>query len=54
MCIGKRFAELEMKLLAMELLRKYRVEWVGEDDMGSVHKIVNAPSKELLFRFVPL
>ncbi|CAG0904012.1 unnamed protein product, partial [Cyprideis torosa] len=52
MCIGRRFAEMEMWILLSKLLRKYRVEWhYGE--LGMVSRMVNLPDKPLPFRLIP-
>ena len=50
-CIGKRFAEIELQLLFMEILRNFRVEWAGNQKMKVKTALVNMPSGPLTFRF---
>ena len=53
MCIGKRFAELELQMVLCKVLQKYRVEWAGDDEpIKAKWALVNRPHKELKFRFV--
>jgi len=55
MCLGKRFAELELQLLFCELLRHYKIEWVGDPKgIGAKIRLNNIPNKELKFKFTPL
>jgi len=55
MCIGKRFAELKLQLLCYELLRRFKIEWAGDQQsMGTKIRITNVPSMELKFKFIPL
>ncbi len=53
---GKRFAELELQLLFVELLRNFRVEWGGRSDevVNTTMKLMNTPDRELKFKFTPL
>ena len=54
-CIGRRLAELESHVLAARLLQEFRVEWAEEGEvapMGTAWRMVNAPDKKLVFRFV--
>lgn len=53
MCIGRRFAELELETLMMRILRNFRVEW-HHSDMKYLGRILNTPSGEIKFRFVDL
>nr|APH81397.1 cytochrome P450 CYP3020A1 [Tigriopus kingsejongensis] len=52
MCIGKRFAEYEVQVMLMKLIRKYRVEWHHEPLGMKIHTL-SFPSKPLRFRFFP-
>lgn len=53
MCLGRRMAELEVWILLVKLLSKYRIEYHYED-IGFVGKLANAPDKPARFRFVEL
>jgi hypothetical protein len=48
-----RFAELEIEILLVRLLRDYRVEWHHED-MKIQSVIVNIPAGDLKFKFTEL
>ena len=52
MCIGKRFAELEIKMTMLKLLRRFRVEWPSEEKVEPVQKFTNFPDKKLVFKFI--
>ena len=54
-CIGKRFAELEIQIGIVKLLQNFRIEWAA-DYPGIEPRVgtVNAPDKKLQFRFVDL
>jgi len=55
MCIGKRFAELELQLLFCELLRSYKIEWAGDPEgIEPKLKFTYVPNKPLRFKFTPL
>jgi len=54
MCIGKRFAELELQLLMVELLRHFKIEWAGDGTVETKLRLTNVPNKELKFKFTPL
>lgn len=53
MCIGKRFAELEIQLVIHKLMHNFRVEHIGEK-LETKQVLVNAPVKPLQLRFVDL
>ena len=52
MCIGKRFAELEIKMTMVKLLRRFRVEWPSGERVEPIQKLTNFPDKKLVFKFV--
>ena len=52
MCIGKRFAELEIKLTMFKLLRRFRVEWSSEEKLEPIQKLTNSQDKRLVFKFI--
>ena len=55
MCIGKRFAELEILLGVAKLLQNFRIEWAADyDSIEQLVKTVNVPNKNLCFRFVDI
>ena len=58
LCLGKRFAELEMQLAVIRTLRSFRVDWAGpgpdEVKVETKTGLVNAPSITLKFKFTPL
>ena len=51
MCIGKRFAQLELSLLAVKTLQRYRLEYQGaEVDMET--GIVSRPDRDVVLTLV--
>jgi hypothetical protein len=54
MCIGKRFAELEIQLGIVKLLQNFRVEWASKDSISPLSKMINVPDKKLQFKFIDL
>ena len=55
MCIGKRFAELEIQMGIVKLLQNFRVEWAADyNDVEATTNMVNVPNKALKFKFVDL
>ena len=52
MCIGRRFAELEVYILAIKTLQKYRLEYHHES-VGVMTEFVNKPDKTVKLRFIP-
>jgi cytochrome P450 len=55
MCIGKRFAELEILVGIAKLVQNFRIEWAAEyDSIEQLVKTVNVPNKNLSFRFVDI
>jgi len=51
MCIGKRFAELELQMLVIEMLKKFKIEWAGEGELGAKLRLTNIPDREIKFKF---
>ena len=55
MCIGKRFAELEIQIGICKLLQNFRIEWAADyNEIEQRLKTLNVPDKKLKFRFVDL
>lgn len=50
MCIGRRFAELEIEILLMKILRNFSVEW-NQPDLKVRSSTINVPVNKLLFKF---
>lgn len=53
-CPGKRFVELELLVLLVEVVRNFRLEWAAPDDktIEPEFKIFSRVDKELAIRFV--
>ena len=52
MCIGRRFATLEVYLLAIKVLQRYRLEHHHPKTMSVINEFVNKPSEPLKIKFV--
>lgn len=52
MCVRKVFAEFEVKLLIIKLVKRYRIEYDG-DQINMKTKFINYPLKPLKFKFTP-
>lgn len=52
MCIGKRLAEFEVKMLIIKLIKRFRIEYDG-DQINLKTKFINCPMKPLKFKFTP-
>ena len=50
MCIGKRFAELEMQMLLAKIVANYRIEWAGNDNFYHICKVMNNPNQPIRLR----
>lgn len=53
MCIGKRFAELEIEALASHIVRRYRVEWMGPEPEFQVG-LIEMPLDRPLFKLTKI
>ena len=54
MCVGKRFAELEIQVAVSKLLQNFQIEWACDYDMETVTDLVNTPEKPLVFKFTDI
>ncbi|KAG5674776.1 hypothetical protein PVAND_004726 [Polypedilum vanderplanki] len=52
-CPGKRIANMEMEVLLINLLRKFKIEW-HQDDMKVNSVLVNIPYGDIRFKLVEL
>ena len=52
MCVGKRFAELEVYILAIKVLQAYRLEYHHEP-VGIQTDFVNKPDRKIKMKFIP-
>ena len=53
MCVGRRFAELEIEVLVTRLVQNYKIEW-NYDDMKIKSVLVNVPDGDLKFKFTEI
>ena len=53
-CAGKRFVELEIKILVFELLRNFKIEWKSKEKFDAIFESVSKPANPLKFKFVDL
>jgi cytochrome P450 family 12 len=50
MCVGRRFAELEMEVLITKIIQNYKIEW-NYEDLKIKGVLVNVPDGDLKFKF---
>lgn len=50
MCVGRRFAELEIEVLLIRIIQNYKMEW-NHEDMKIRSVLVNVPDGDLKFKF---
>lgn len=53
MCIGRRFAELEMEVLTARLLREFKIEW-NHPDLKFKSITLNLPDGPLKFKLTEI
>jgi cytochrome P450 len=53
MCIGRRFAELEIEVLVSRIVLDYKIEW-NHEDMKIKSVLVNIPDGDLKFKFTEI
>jgi len=51
MCIGRRFAELEMQIMAIETLRRFKVEDASDKPLEMITPFVNRPDGPVNLKF---
>ena len=54
MCIGKRFAELELLIVVHKLMTNFKINWVHPEPMTLSQVLVNVPDQSLDFQFKDL
>ncbi len=54
MCIGKRFAEIEMQILIHKLMRNFEVKWTAKEPMTLSQVLFNNPDQPMEFQFKDL
>ena len=54
MCIGKRFAELELQLITHKLMHNFNIKYVGEGPLTVSQVLFNVPDQRLDFQFKDL
>lgn len=51
MCIGKRFAEMELLIVTHKLMQNFDLKWVNKDPMTISQTLINVPDQSLDFQF---
>ena len=54
MCIGKRFAELEIQVAVTKLLQNFQIEWAADYDLETFTELIITPTKPLILKFVDI
>jgi len=54
MCIGKRFAELEIQVAVTKLLQNFKIEWAADYDMETFTELIVTPTKPLIIKFTDI
>jgi cytochrome P450 len=53
MCIGRRFAELEVEVLTARILKSFKIEWHHED-LKTKSVTINMPDGPLKYRLIDI
>jgi len=53
MCVGRRFAELEIEVAVMRMIREFQIEWIQPDVKFQV-SFVNVPAGDVKFKLTDL
>jgi cytochrome P450 family 12 len=53
MCIGRRFAELEIEVLTVRMLREFKLEW-NQPDLKFKSITINLPESPLKFTLIDI
>ena len=51
MCIGKRFAELELLIVMHKMMNNYELKWARKEPMTASQVLVMEPDQTLDFQF---
>ncbi len=51
MCIGKRFAEMELLVVAHKLMHNFELKWMNPEPVSMSQKFINVPDQSLDFQF---
>ena len=51
MCVGKRFADMELLIVMHKMMRNFDLKWVNEDPMTISQVLANVPDQSLDFQF---
>ena len=54
MCIGKRFAELELLIVVHKLVTNFQVNWVNEEPLTLSQAVVTMPDQKMNFQFMDI
>ena len=54
MCVGKRFAELELQVAIHKILNNFKIKWVHPEPLSIHQEFVNVPDQTLDFKFEDL
>ena len=50
-CIGQRFAKLELYMIMVKLVQRYKMEYRGEE-VGALTSFVSVPDKPINIKFI--
>ena len=51
MCIGKRFAELELQVAIHQIMNNYSVKWARSEPLDCHQELVSVPDQSLDLQF---
>ena len=54
MCVGKRFADMELLIVMHKMMNNFDLKWVNKEPMTLSQALVNVPDQSLDFQFTDL
>ena len=54
MCVGHRFAKLEVQVAICKIISNFKVEWATDFEIDPITELTNVPNQPLRMRFIDI